>query len=368
MENAVRETGMKLSAWLIYVLIVFEIIFMISPAAFYYYSVYGLPLNFLVQNPYTSWLTQYILPHFTFHQSMLAGLLIAISWPLIIFGLIMFLWGFAQIYYAKFTRGGEVSTGLYRYIRHPQYTALAIVGFGTTLFWSRFLVLVVFITMMFLYVVLARVEEQRCLRQFGDSYRDYLVRTGRFLPLGLTSWLPQFSRFNGLGVAGFYLLTLALMLPAGWLFKLHVIEQMNVKVDGNITAVAVAPMDVAASQQVLAQAAPLIPQDEPTLVYIVPGSWNIPELGIQGERGYSQSPRAELAHPMMHGNLPGYEGTSFYVLVTRPVFRTLDSDGLENVVEMEPQFRIDLDTATGEMQIINDLKRGKWDGIPVPVY
>ena len=368
MENAIRETGMKLSAWLIYVLIVFEIIFMISPAALYYYSAYGLPLNFLVGNPYTSWLTQYILPHFTYHKSTLGGLLIAVSWPLIIFGLIMFLWGFVQIYYAKFTRGGEVSTGLYRYIRHPQYTALAIVGLGTTLFWSRFLVLIAFISMMYLYLALARVEEQRCLRQFGDSYRDYLLKTGRFLPQALTSWVPEFGPLKGLTLTGLYLLTVALMLTAGWQFKLHVIEEMNIQTDGNIMAVALAPMDIALSRQVLAQGVHLIPRDEAILAYIVPGSWNIPELGITGERGYSQSSRAELAHPMMHGNLPDYEGSLYYILVTRPIFRTPSAAGLQHVVEMQPRFRIDLDTVTGDARVIENLQRGKWDGIPVPVY
>ena len=36
--------GLRASAWLLYCLIVFEILFMVSPFALYYYSVYALPL------------------------------------------------------------------------------------------------------------------------------------------------------------------------------------------------------------------------------------------------------------------------------------------------------------------------------------
>lgn len=370
MENTaqVRETGMRISAWLLYVIIVFEIIFMISPAALYYYSVYGLPLNFLVENPYFSWLTQYILPHFSTHESFLGAFLIAVSWPLIFIGLVMFIWGFVQIYYAKFTGGGEVTTGLYQYIRHPQYTALAIVGLGTTLFWSRFLVLIAFVTMMYLYVVLARMEEKRCLRQFGDSYRAYLERTGRFLPMNWTSKLPSVETIKGPVLAMMYVVTLAVVLPFGWWLKLHVIEQMEVMTRDKVTAIAIAPMAPSRTDEVLALAGPLFPKDEDILAYVVPGSWNIPELGISGKRGYSQSAGRELAHPTMHGNLPDYEGSLFYVLVTRPVFRTPQSRGLEHVVEMIPLFRIDVDIERGAASLVEELSAGKWAGIPVPVY
>jgi len=37
----------------LYCMIVFEILFMVSPFALYYYSVYSLPLNWLQQSVYT---------------------------------------------------------------------------------------------------------------------------------------------------------------------------------------------------------------------------------------------------------------------------------------------------------------------------
>lgn len=360
--------GMTTSIWLIYVVIVFEIIFMISPAAFYYYSVYGLPLNWLTENPSTSWLVQYILPHFTAHQSTVGTFLIAISWPLIIFGLLMFLWGFVQIYYAKFTGKGAVSSGLYRYIRHPQYTALAIIGLGTTFFWSRFLVLIAFLTMMFLYAILARVEEQRCLRLFGDPYDDYLQRTGRFLPKVLADWLPDLPKAR-LRFFGMYLVTLVAVLAGGWWLKLHVISQMNIQHGENVMAISLAPMKATLAQSVFGKVESLLPSDQGRLLlYIVPGSWSIPELGIHPKAGYQNSSRSELAHPTMHGNLPDYDGSQFYVLVTKPSFRTEHSAAVEDIIRIQPLLRISIDLATGEADIDSDLQPGKWSAIPVPVY
>lgn len=55
------------------------------------------------------------------------------------------------------------------------------------LLWPRFLVLIGYLTMLFLYAVLARWEETQCLAQYGESYRRYLERTGRFLPLVMSA-------------------------------------------------------------------------------------------------------------------------------------------------------------------------------------
>ena len=89
--------------------------------------------------------------------------------PLILIGLALFLVGFAQIYWAKFTGRAAVELGLYRYVRHPQYVALALVGLGTTFYWSRFIVLVAYVTMLFLYYFLANHEERVCVEKFGDA-------------------------------------------------------------------------------------------------------------------------------------------------------------------------------------------------------
>ena len=102
--------------------------------------------------------------------------------PLVLVGSGLFLTGAIQIYGRKLTGGGAVTGGLYRWVRHPQYTALIVVGFGLLLLWPRYYLLLAFVTMCFLYYALARNEERNMLRAHGDSYRTYLARTSAFVP------------------------------------------------------------------------------------------------------------------------------------------------------------------------------------------
>jgi len=94
MNVAARDRAVKTSAWLLYTLIVLEILFMVSPFAAYYYSIYATPLNALQESQHTAWLTMYLLPHFTYSDSWLANGLILISWPLILLGIVLFVFGF----------------------------------------------------------------------------------------------------------------------------------------------------------------------------------------------------------------------------------------------------------------------------------
>lgn len=170
------------AAWLFYVIFVFEILFMISPAALYFYAAYGPTLNFLDRAPATTWLTQFFLPHISVTASPALNALGRLGGPLIVAGGLIFVAGAVPLYWAKLRRRGAVTGGLYRFVRHPQYLGLAAMGFGTLLLWPRFLVLIALVTMLFLYGLLARWEEAQCLARFGDSYRAYQARTGMFLP------------------------------------------------------------------------------------------------------------------------------------------------------------------------------------------
>ena len=59
---------------------------------------------------------------------------------------------------------------------------MAILGLGVVLIWPRFLVLLSYTAMLFLYYLLARWEEERCIAEYGESYGEYLRSTGRILP------------------------------------------------------------------------------------------------------------------------------------------------------------------------------------------
>jgi class 3 adenylate cyclase/protein-S-isoprenylcysteine O-methyltransferase Ste14 len=178
------------TVWIVYVATVFEILFMISPFARYYYAAYGPSLNVLQRSLWTSWLTDFLLPHFSSTSSPLLNALPDLGGLLIAVGVALFAVAFVQVYGAKIRGRGLVTGGPHRIARHPQYRGLALVGLGAFLVWPRVLVLVAYVTMLFLYERLAGWEETRCLAKFGEAYRMYQRRTGMFLPHPLPRLIP----------------------------------------------------------------------------------------------------------------------------------------------------------------------------------
>jgi protein-S-isoprenylcysteine O-methyltransferase Ste14 len=78
---------------------------------------------------------------------------------------------------------GVVDHGAYHYVRHPSYTAGAILflGIGLALAnWISLVVLMGVVSVVYGYRVV--VEERALLASIGDSYRRYMTRTKRFVP------------------------------------------------------------------------------------------------------------------------------------------------------------------------------------------
>ena len=75
-----------------------------------------------------------------------------------------------------------VSTGPYRWVRHPFYVAVAMTIVANGLAAANWFLLVAGVAVVTLLVVRTRTEEQKLLLRFGDSYRTYMDQTGRFLP------------------------------------------------------------------------------------------------------------------------------------------------------------------------------------------
>ena len=75
-----------------------------------------------------------------------------------------------------------VTSGPYRYVRHPFYLAgfVALVG-GSLATANGFLLLAGLVPLGFL-VVRTRIEEDKLIERFGDEYRNYMAKTGRFFP------------------------------------------------------------------------------------------------------------------------------------------------------------------------------------------
>ena len=75
-----------------------------------------------------------------------------------------------------------VTSGPYRYVRHPFYLAglVALLG-GSLATANGFLLLAGLMPLGFL-VARTRIEEDKLIERFGDEYRNYMAKTGRFFP------------------------------------------------------------------------------------------------------------------------------------------------------------------------------------------
>ena len=167
---------------LVYGLVMFEVVIMVSPFAFYFYAAYGPTLKWLNHSAATAWLTGFMLPHAVFTTSPFLEFL---RWDLGRYFFGLGLLGFfvlaAQIYGSKLFRRKVVSSGVYRHIRHPQYLCLGVSAFGLFTMWPRMIIFLLLVGMLFAYYFLAWVEERRMLA-IDSSYADSLHHTGMFLP------------------------------------------------------------------------------------------------------------------------------------------------------------------------------------------
>ena len=72
--------------------------------------------------------------------------------------------------------------GPYRWVRHPFYDSAALLMVAVSLIAANWFLFVTGVVGVFLLIIRTRTEEQNLVARFGDSYRAYMDRTGRFLP------------------------------------------------------------------------------------------------------------------------------------------------------------------------------------------
>jgi len=83
--------------------------------------------------------------------------------------------------WAKAPIDKPVTNGLYRYSRHPMYITSFFFFLGVSLATASWVFLVFTVVMIVSSLFSSHLEEQGCLEQYGDAYRDYMKRTPRWL-------------------------------------------------------------------------------------------------------------------------------------------------------------------------------------------
>lgn len=104
-----------------------------------------------------------------------------IGYAYVFFGLGLLVEGWREVYKAR-QEGRLVTGGLYDLVRHPQYTGIFIALFGQLIHWPTIPTLVLFPVITWVYVRLARREEEQMIQQFGERYLAYQQRVPAFFP------------------------------------------------------------------------------------------------------------------------------------------------------------------------------------------
>jgi protein-S-isoprenylcysteine O-methyltransferase Ste14 len=75
-----------------------------------------------------------------------------------------------------------VTRGPYRWVRHPFYLATALAVVANSLVTANWFLALTGGIALGLLVLRTRIEEEKLIERFGEDYKEYMKRTGRFLP------------------------------------------------------------------------------------------------------------------------------------------------------------------------------------------
>lgn len=78
--------------------------------------------------------------------------------------------------------GQLITKGIYRFVRHPQYSGFILMIIGFLVQWPTLITLIMAPILMFMYTWLAKKEEKEMIRLFGDEYITYMEQVPRFIP------------------------------------------------------------------------------------------------------------------------------------------------------------------------------------------
>ncbi len=229
---------------LVFFIMAFEVMIMVSPFAFFFYSVFSPFFNFLNRFSSTAWLTNFFLPHMILPPTLFLKSVRILGSILFVIGVVTFIVCACQVYIGKLFKWGIANKGLYTYIRHPQYLALGIWGAGMAILWARFIVLVTLGIMFVLYYFLALDEESRMNNLYSKSYKEYMKKTGMFFPKAIeniihlnalqNTWVKKLAVSSGLFI---------IVLLAGVILRYITLSSIEYFASQNVTLLSILPED-----------------------------------------------------------------------------------------------------------------------------
>ncbi len=386
------------SALVLYFIIAFEVLIMISPFAGFFYSVFNPVLLTLAGNSTTRWLSAFFLPHLVLPQDPFLQSVRIMGSILFVLGMTIFLICAGQIYTAKFRKRGAVLSGLYSRIRHPQYLALETAGLGLAVLWPRFLTIVLWLLMALVYYFLAKDEERRMLKAHAETYQAYMNRTGMFLLKGIEQTLVPSSRF---GKALLFLVFTGVVIAGAFLLRAYTVHHLTLWTNAkNVTALAILPEDGFKMDHRMAgilemkEVRERMQENKRYLVYFIPrdyvmqgmiadtgGDWKLFEqhrtIGMIADWVFNPFGHLRGGHHALHGMVPHDAGAvPGDGAVRRLIFISLEGAEVNtpsgrfsiNALRV-PQFMVDVDVHNLRLLDIQDLPHGSgWGAVPTPMF
>ena len=119
-----------------------------------------------------------------------------LSWALLVASLVLLVWGLHLLSTAERVENHDrdstlyawehtsqlVTSGIFRYVRHPMYASLLYLAWGAALKSITPLTLTLAVVASVALMATARLEEKENVERFGEPDRSYMKRSRRFIP------------------------------------------------------------------------------------------------------------------------------------------------------------------------------------------
>jgi protein-S-isoprenylcysteine O-methyltransferase Ste14 len=151
-----------------------------------YAEMYGFPLTLYI----FTWLFGYSNMYTVGH--LLTGLLgenlfaqifhmiiLPVSNIIMLIGILLIIFGWRKIFK---TDGRLVTTGIYGYVRNPQYLGILLLTFGMNIQWLTIPTLLLWPILVIVYYRLAKEEAKEIEERFGEEYLKYKQNVPMFIP------------------------------------------------------------------------------------------------------------------------------------------------------------------------------------------
>jgi len=280
-----------------------------------------------------------------------------------------------QLYSAKLRRKGVVKSLGYAHIRHPQYLALLVAGFGLLTIWPRIIILLLFVGMGFAYFYLAKFEEAR-LEARHPEYAGYRATTAMFVPGNpggrlfrlVFGWIP----YPKLAQVACAVVVMGLAVAGAIGLRQHAIFSISSAwiPERNLVAVSVYPKPEASMREAVEAALGLDSVGDILareglagfVAHILPRDYGM--LGMFA--AVEQNERAGWGHVM------GSASDRYKVVFSRlekpgRVFVPL-REAFDLGVKMTPLVIVEVDRATRPLDIVVPPPRSRWGDITMPIF